>query len=298
MVESVRALMAEVVDYAGLFPPAALAMGDAARRYAAALAGPDAWALGRFVVPAARLGELAAELRAMGAAPAGRRWRLSALGGAALGADVAAIRAFNERHSAPDGGAVVDAIEWRPASVDALAADARVLPHGLTGYAELPPDGDPTAAVEAARAAGVRAKVRTGGVTADAFPAPDWLAAFVVGCSRADVPFKATAGLHHPLRAERALTYATDSPRAPMFGYLNVVLAAAFARVGADSGAVAALLVEGERRAFRFDDAGVRWRDRVVGVDEIRAARERGAVAFGSCSFDEPLAGLAALALT
>ena len=51
--------MRGLVDYAGLFPPAALAMAEAARRYAAYLGSPEAWMLGRFVVPVERLDELA-----------------------------------------------------------------------------------------------------------------------------------------------------------------------------------------------------------------------------------------------
>ena len=77
---ALQALLRESIDYAGLFPPAALGMREAVENYAAYRAGPDAWALGRFVVPAARLGELetaAAELlpRAAGLAP----WRIAAL---------------------------------------------------------------------------------------------------------------------------------------------------------------------------------------------------------------------------
>ena len=79
-------------------------------------------------------------------------------------------------------------------------------------------------------AAGARAKVRTGGVTEGAFPASHALARFIQSCADAGVPFKATAGLHHPLRGEYRLTYEPGSPHGMMFGFLNVFLAAAFAR--------------------------------------------------------------------
>ena len=49
---SATALLTGVVDYAGLFPPAALAMADAVAEYHAARADGHAWMLGRFVVPA------------------------------------------------------------------------------------------------------------------------------------------------------------------------------------------------------------------------------------------------------
>jgi hypothetical protein len=57
---TLRTLLAHAIDYAGLFPPAQLDMPGAVAEYESYLASSDAWALGRFVVPAARLRELAA----------------------------------------------------------------------------------------------------------------------------------------------------------------------------------------------------------------------------------------------
>ncbi len=58
-------LLAGLIDYAGLFPPAALPMADAVARYARYRQGAHAWALGRFIVPAARLEEFARTLDAV-----------------------------------------------------------------------------------------------------------------------------------------------------------------------------------------------------------------------------------------
>src|SRR5215469_4630128 len=55
---SVHAAFKSLVDYAGLFPPAALGMSDAIDEYAAASEGAHAWMLGRFIVPFSRLEEL------------------------------------------------------------------------------------------------------------------------------------------------------------------------------------------------------------------------------------------------
>ena len=56
--ETLRVLMNGLIDYAGLFPPAALDMATALRNYGAYRAGEYAWMLGRFVLPAARKGEV------------------------------------------------------------------------------------------------------------------------------------------------------------------------------------------------------------------------------------------------
>ena len=56
--DALHALIDGLIDYAGLFPPAALDMAEAARNYASYAQGEYAWVLGRFVVPAARLGEV------------------------------------------------------------------------------------------------------------------------------------------------------------------------------------------------------------------------------------------------
>ena len=58
--ESVRVLLAEIVDYAGLFPPSQLPMAEAVANYAAYLDSGYKWMLGRFVVPSARGAELGA----------------------------------------------------------------------------------------------------------------------------------------------------------------------------------------------------------------------------------------------
>ena len=59
MTQSLDILLAQIVDYAGLFPPADLPMDQAVANYAAYRQDPGAWMLGRFVVPVARLDEFA-----------------------------------------------------------------------------------------------------------------------------------------------------------------------------------------------------------------------------------------------
>ncbi|HJS47749.1 MAG TPA: hypothetical protein VJ773_07180, partial [Gemmatimonadales bacterium] len=140
------------------------------------------------------------------------------------------------------------------------------------------------------------AKIRTGGVTPDAIPAPARVARFLAGCARLRLPFKATAGLHHPIRADYPLTYAPDAPRATMFGYLNLFLAAALLHAGGSEEDAARLLEETRLSAFTFGEHGVRWDGYRLSLADLAESR-RYALGVGSCSFDEPLADLAAAGL-
>jgi hypothetical protein len=283
---SVRALLAGAIDYAGLFPPAALAMDDAARNYASYLRSADAWALGRFVVPAARLAELKESLgrHRAGSAP----WRLSVLAGPQSDDWSAAERTL-------DGVAAIEAIELRVRTPDDVPGAAATLPRDVEVYYEIPIEGDPMPLLGAIARAGGRAKVRTGGVTADAFPSADHLARFIFSCARAAIPFKATAGLHHPLRASYPLTYAPDSPRGEMFGFLNLLAAATFARRGDSVDTIGEVLRERDPRAFALDGKGLAWRGQHVSTAAVADTRATFALSFGSCSFTEPIGDLRAL---
>jgi hypothetical protein len=141
------------------------------------------------------------------------------------------------------------------------------------------------------------AKVRTGGLTPDTIPPCAEVAGFLARAAALRRPFKATAGLHHALRSSRALTYAADSPRAVMHGFLNVFAAAGFAWHGMNAAGLEAVIAEDEPAAFAFDDAGMRWRGRSLSTAQIEEARRAFAHSFGSCSFEEPVAGLRELGL-
>ena len=200
---ALRALLAGSIDYAGLFPPAGLALSAAAANYAAYREGEAAWALGRFVVPAARLLEFEkAAATLLPARPAGEPWRLAALLGADPAADLRAIGEFNCRHAATGAGAVeADVVEAKAGDVNAVASLLCLVPEYLEAYVEVPVDEDPAPLIRAISEGSGRAKIRTGGVTPDAFPSAAATARFIAACVGTGVPFKATAGLHHPLRA-------------------------------------------------------------------------------------------------
>ena len=294
-----RALLEGLVDYAGLFPPAALGMTDSVARYDEYRRSEHRWALGKFVVPVARLQEF--ERAAQAVAGGISSWRLALVAGADFGADVRAIEAF--AHDAVER-AGVGAIEVRASSVeqiDAIAVSAALLrvhiPDAFEVFIEVPLAPDPSGLIRSIGAHGLRAKVRTGGVEAGAFPDAGRLAEFIVLCAAHGVTFKATAGLHHALRGSYPLTYDPASEHGTMFGFLNVFVAALFAREGLDAASVRALLEERDAANFAFDETGVTWRGRTVLAPAVHAARADTATSFGSCSFTEPLSDLSTLGL-
>jgi hypothetical protein len=211
-------LLSELIDYAGLFPPAALDMASALRNYQAYREGEYAWMLGRFVVPGAQ-------------------------------------------RNAVDPAWPVSVLESVPQRIE--------IAENVT-YFEVPLDADPSTVRD-------RAKIRLGG---ESVPEPAAVAQFLRRFAEARVPFKATAGLHHPVR------------NPPAHGFVNLFLAAALAWNGEDP---LPTLEERSASAFQFGLDRVGWHGHTLTVAQIVDARQRFAISFGSCSFEEPIADLQAL---
>jgi hypothetical protein len=297
-------LLRDAIDYAGLFPPAQLDMPGAVAEYESYLRSAEVWALGRFVVPVARLDELASvaagspfgESESLGMP---QRPGLSAVFGADVRADAGRVDAFNAAHSADAGRwwARVEAVELRAATLDAVHDALRVVPTRCERFVEIPIAGDITPLVRAIHDGGAAAKVRTGGTTLDAFPSAADLARFLATCVTEGVRFKATAGLHHPLRGDYALTYEPGSAKGRMYGFLNVFLAAAFLRAGQGESVAREVLEEQDPSSVTFDADGVAWRGRRLPAAVIADVRGAGIQSFGSCSFREPIDDLTALGL-
>lgn len=294
---ALRVLIRGLVDYAGLFPPASLDMSAAVSEYAEHRGGPHAWALGRFVLPAARLDEFQAAGASLLPREGARSWALSALLGSDLEEDVERVERFNDNHRDARAGAVlVDTVELKAHSPHDVARAGERLDRRFDTYMEIPVAGDPAELVDAISATMAKAKIRTGGVTPDAFPSSAHIVRFMKRCIDRGVRFKATAGLHHPWRAEYRLTYAPDAPKGTMYGFLNVLLAVAalHARLGEET--AIALLEERGAGAVRFGERGARWRGRELPMETLERARDSMA-SFGSCSFRDPVDDLRAMRL-
>ena len=302
-----RALLDALIDDASLYPPANLAMGPALRAHARDRESAYAFVQGRFVVAASRIAEVLAERDPNVAL------RLSVILDAPAGSDATEAAIARLAELAPLAGIAnitFDALEMRlgatAADVHAVArvVDALDARHAgpVSVWFEPPFDAawtQPPADVFDALAAlrersadvSVGAKLRTGGLTPNALPSVADVAAFIVAAHAAGIPWKATAGLHHPVRQ---VDRETDRP---MHGFLNIFVAGIGLHAGViDAARVAEIVAEEDPRAFVLDGAHLAWRD--VSLDAAAIVAGRAHVAsFGSCSFFEPVDDLRRLGL-
>jgi hypothetical protein len=239
---SLTALLSNLIDYAGLYPPAALSFSDTVHRYNSYLVSEHSWMLNRLVLPSTR------QIDA--------NWRVTLL---------------------------VDAEPGElPSNIETLETK---LPRNfsLPTYCEVPVHMLPH---------GAFAKLRTGGLSPDSIPPSDAIADFLLSAAERRVPFKATAGLHHPIRSLRRLTYAPEAPQAVMHGFVNVFTAAAFAWFGKERELLLDILNDVDSHAFTFSEQELRWRGQSLPTEDVITARRDFAHSFGSCSFEEPVADL------
>jgi hypothetical protein len=304
MTGSLSTLLADSLDYAGLFPPAGLDMPKAVAEYERHLVEDRVGMLSSFVCPAARLEEL-------GRHATGRTWTLSILGTTAespadaleiLTGDLSRIASFLDANR----GFTMAALELRvPLGFLGNAAGFEDFVRSVDDEVSLSPHAPgkifyelgwdthwPSLLGVLAQDSRLRGgKIRTGGLEAPAFPSPEQVAGFLVAAREIQVPWKATAGLHHPLRRFR------PEVKTKMHGFLNVFLGAALAYQGRDEAAVVELLNEEDAGAFRFSDEGATWRDHVLDRGLLSRTRAEFAQSFGSCSYQEPIEDLKEIGL-
>lgn len=281
-------LLARIVDYAGLFPPAALDMDTAVRNFHRYLDGDDSPMLGAFIVPAGRLGEFAAAFETVCCSEREQPWTLSVVCAGDPAADAEAIAQFQE------GAVFLASLEMKAADARSAVDVLQKMPGGRTRYVEFAPElaGEILPVLEAH---GARAKLRMGGATPESIPTAEAVADFLVACAQAAVPWKATAGLHHAVRGMHALTGEPGSAQAKMHGFVNLFVAATLAWFGAAKSDVVQVSEEEDASAFRLDDDVLCWREHTLIADQIERARNEFAISFGSCSFTEPVDDIKAM---
>lgn len=292
---SVRAAFAGLIDYAGLFPPAALPLAAAQNEYRSAQGGPQDWMLGRFIIRCESLEVLAEPFGAPlsvivkpDAQSLARAGELRRRGMAVEALEIPLERSeapHREHLSADEMLDIFGAIET-DRGVNGLA--------DLAAFVEIPRArpwwNSLSQTMESLARLQLRAKLRCGGVTANAFPNVDEVTDFIAAAASAKVAFKATAGLHHPVR------HLDEKTGFTMHGFLNIVAAAAFApRVSRAT--LASIVAEEDAGAFSFEETSFAWRGERIGAADLADARRNAFISYGSCSFSEPVEDLTALAL-
>jgi hypothetical protein len=304
MPSSLRALLNRSIDYAGLFPPANLALDPALRNYAEYIRLPDAWMLGAFILPVA---EFDAAGQSLSAFDEKYPLRISALGPKTDNADTflkslsAATESIAAFRASARASAVIDQFEMPlscPVSSELLEAiRAMLADSNLKTFWEVPANaavraidliGENNAAAAASH---LGFKLRTGGVTAEAFPSSAQIAAALKATATARVPIKFTAGLHHPVRLFH------ESVQTKMHGFLNVLGAAILAgEHDWSEKQIAQMLDDEDAGSFSFTDRFFAWREWKIPTESI-VVRRGLVTSLGSCSFDEPRDDLRALNL-
>jgi hypothetical protein len=291
--------LTELIDYAGLFPPARLPLDQAIRNYARYRQEDDAWMLGRFIIPASRLEDLEPYHEEVFRINPPFAFSVLGRGGGTLTEflsnlrdDLRDIAAFRKRHGEL---VTVDIVEIRlptelidPSLLESglnLLKTLRVFPVvDLFPFCEAP-DRPAELLEQLAGLPSERAgfKLRCGGLESSAFPSSEQVATALQGCLNASVVFKATAGLHHPLpRFDPAV-------QARMHGFINVFLAGVLAYSRDLTFPQIRLLLDDDRAEhFSFTNKQAGWQRYRATTAEIAAARRDFVLSFGSCSFDEP----------
>jgi hypothetical protein len=299
---SLRALLDQAIDYAGMFPPCGLALEPALRNQATYVCSPEAWMLNGFVLPVEQfdptrqfLSEFdpqhSLRVAALGPKTTSGDAFLAAVANAAI-----SIRSFSRYDTDPVSISHLEM--FLPNDVDsAFLKKAMAIVGELPVFWEAPPErAEQTIGLIAGHHSKEEVttfgyKLRTGGVTADAFPTSAQIASALVTAATHQLPIKFTAGLHHPIRQFR------DEVKAKMHGFLNVLGAAVLAAEHQwDADQAVTMLEDEDPRSFLFTDDFFAWRDWKIDAERLRY-RRKFVRSFGSCSFDEPREDLRSLKL-
>jgi hypothetical protein len=300
--DSLRALLNQAIDYAGMFPPCSLALEPALQNHAEYVRSPEAWMLNGFVLP---VEQFDAARQFLSGFDRHHPLRVAALGPRTAKADVfldglynaeTAIRSFSEYDT--DLVSISHLEMFLPDDVDSASLkEARAIVGELPVFWEAPPErAEQAIAMIAGHNSDVDTatfgyKLRTGGVTADAFPTSAQIASALVTQATDQLPVKFTAGLHHPIRQFR------DEVKTKMHGFLNVLGAAVLAAEYQWDADQAVMMLEDEHPgSFSFTDDVFAWRDWKIGTERLQY-RRKFVRSFGSCSFDEPRDDLRGLGL-
>ena len=316
---SVRVFMNEIIDYAGIFPPAGLTLKESFDNFNDYRFYKHNWMLSKFVCPFSKLPELAELITQKSGEDKSGKLKIAVLGSISkdeaafeknIGKDINDIHRFLKKNESkvviesfevrlpPDlttfrqSGDFIDILnnvrekasehisrsmqifleteytskDWRD-TIDSLSSTLSVCNNYYSDEKDYMNLGF---------------KFRTGGITLESYPTIEQAAYAIGKCLDNKVPFKATAGLHHPVR------HFSEQAKTKMHGFLNIFGAGILYFCKKIEPNELIKVIEDENpENFKFDEDSFSWRNRKVTVPEIEEARKF-MLSFGSCSFDEP----------
>ena len=188
----------------------------------------------------------------------------------------------------------IEAVEMKYSDPMAFEQVSKNIPQPVTTYIEVPLDVNGTSALDQISRGGMRAKIRMGGITPEAFPPPSTVVQMLSALAKLRLPFKATAGLHHPIRSTQPLTYNPQSETSTMHGFVNLCCAAAVLYFGGNEQHAEDILKDEDRASWRIDNESLQWRHLKWTKDQLATLRRDFFIGIGSCSFEEPIHDLEA----
>jgi hypothetical protein len=276
---AIETLTGGLFDYAGLFPPASLDMRAATGNFLRDTDDRHSAALGRFVVDESRIAEF-------------REFAGSSVREIPLSLLITPATDWGGLARLRGEGIRIESIEVKTNQPAEIKSVNQRIGQDLTAYFEIPIcEADP-ACLDAIAAAGARVKLRMGSVVPTAIPSTAAVATMLKILADRRLPFKATAGLHHSIRAEHALTYRPNSPVGLMHGFVNLLCASALVYFGGDIEEAKAILDEQDPGTWRMTAQAVCWCARCWSVEQLRDVRQHFMTSIGSCSFREPIEDL------
>ncbi|KAF0824654.1 hypothetical protein V7200_17000 [Cytobacillus firmus] len=286
--DAVSHFMTELIDYAGLFPPAALPLPDAIKNYHSYIYDSDSWMLGPFVIPASKLKNLDS-YRAQFNHKYPLRLSVILTDLDHVESDLKTLEHFLEVYQT---AGTIEALEV-PLSFTLDSQFFRKLNEqsiSLRIFCEVAGAFDQLAASldtiqqmnqESSKQFGV--KMRMGGLTPNLFPQAEKAAFVIHESNKRALELKFTAGLHHPIRQYR------DEVKTYMHGFVNVFTASIMAySLSIEKEYIQAILLDEQPDNFKFTTNTLSWRNLTVRSSEISEARSFFAASYGCCSFDEP----------
>lgn len=306
----------KVIDYAGLFPPTSLTLDKAINNYSNYRNADHKWMLSRFIIPGSRINELNKYMELFEKNPP---FLFSVLGKATnkikefeinFRSVIENIISFEENFR---DNIKIDALELKFPSIEVKKhtkekfeqflqiistiisdtptknkldiflelTDPLIKEKILKEFLQVLVNYNKTAKI--AEINFLAFKLRTGGVVPEAFPPVEVISRVILECSNYGIPWKATAGLHHPIR------HYNESVKNKMHGFINVIGATALNEEHKlDIETLNKIISDENPKHFKFENDLFSWKDIEISSQTIYKSRFKRFISFGSCSFNEP----------